>query len=248
MLRLILTLLFLLIFFIISIPLFLIEWIISKINKKAADTSSLKIVQAAFKGVAFFSGIKLTVKGEENIPTDESVLYVGNHRSFFDIVVTYPICKNLTGYIAKEGIFKVPILGTWMKRLYCLALNRENTREALKTILKAIEYIKSGISVCIFPEGTRSHDPENLLPFKEGSLKIAEKTGCAIVPFAICGSDDVFENHFPWIYSTNVIVEYGKPIYPKELDAEAKKNLGAYTQDIIQRMYTANRNAYLLNK
>ncbi len=241
MIRLILTLLFLLLFFIISIPVFLVEFIVSKINKQAADMSSLKIVQAAFKCVAFFSGVRLTVIGEENIPTGESVLYVGNHRSFFDIVVTYPICKGLTGYIAKEGVFKVPILGSWMKRLYCLALNRENTREALKTILKAIEYIKSGISVCIFPEGTRSHDPEKLLPFKEGSLKIAEKTGCAIVPIAICGTDDIFENHFPWVRSADVIVEYGEPIYPKQLDANTKKVLGAYTQEIIQEMYTNNR-------
>ena len=240
MLRLIFTLLFLLIFFIVSIPLFLIEWIIGKINKNAADRSSLTIVQWAFKAVAFCSGVKLTVIGEENIPVGEPVLYVGNHRSFFDIVVTYPRCKGLTGYIAKESILKVPILGTWMKKLYCLALNRDNTREALKTILKAIEYVKSGISICIFPEGTRSHDPDKLLPFKEGSLKIAEKTGCAIVPMSISNTDEILENHFPWIHSTHVILEYGQPIYPKTLDPAVRKVLGSYTQDIIQEMFTKN--------
>ncbi len=240
MIRLIFTLLFLLIFFIISIPLFLIEWIISRFNKDAADRSSLAIVQWAFKAVAFCSGVHLTVIGEENIPVGEPVLYVGNHRSFFDVVITYPRCKGLTGYIAKESILKVPILGTWMRRLYCLALNRDNTREALKTILKAIEYVKSGISICIFPEGTRSHDPDQLLPFKEGSLKIAEKTGCAIVPMSISNTDEILENHFPWIHSTNVILEYGQPIYPKTLEPEVKKALGSYTQDIIQEMFTRN--------
>ena len=85
--------------------------------------------------------------------SDEPVLYVGNHRSFFDILLTYSRCKRLTGYIAKKEMEKVPLLSIWMRFVYCLFLDRENPKEGLKTILKAIEYIKKGISICIFPEG-----------------------------------------------------------------------------------------------
>ena len=145
--------------------------------------SQLRIVQWGFRCVSFLSGIKLTVKGEENVPTDQPVLYIGNHRSFFDIVVTYARCPGLTGYISKDGVNKVPILGLWMRRLYCLFLDRKDLKQGLKVILTAIDQVKSGISICIFPEGTRNKDaehPDTLLPFKEGSFKIAQKTKCPI--------------------------------------------------------------------
>lgn len=147
----------------------------------------------------FLAGVHLTVEGKEHVPTDQAVLYIGNHRSIFDIVITYAQCPNLTGYISKDGVNKVPLLGIWMRRLYCLFLDRKDLKQGLKTILTAIDQVKSGISICIFPEGTRNRDREDattLLPFKDGSFKIAQKTGCPIIPMALTGTADIFENHF----------------------------------------------------
>ncbi len=98
------------------------------------------------------AGVHLTVEGKEHVPTDQAVLYIGNHRSIFDIVITYAQCPNLTGYISKDGVNKVPLLGIWMRRLYCLFLDRKDLKQGLKTILTAIDQVKSGISICIFPE------------------------------------------------------------------------------------------------
>lgn len=71
-------------------------------------------------------------------------------------------------------------------------------REGLKTILQAIDYVKNGISICIFPEGTRNNGEElSMLPFRDGALKIAEKTGCAIIPISMNNTADIFEAHFP---------------------------------------------------
>ena len=89
MIRVFLIAVFLIVFFLLSIPVFLIEWIIGKFNPRVRDISSLRIVQGAFKVVIFLSGVKLTVIGEENVPKDQPVLYIGNHRSYFDIVLTY---------------------------------------------------------------------------------------------------------------------------------------------------------------
>ena len=75
-----------------------------------------------------------------------------------------------------------------------------------------------------------------MLPFKEGSLKIAEKTGCPIIPMALTGTADIFENHLPWIRPAHVTLQYGEPIYPKELSKEDKKHLGSYTQGKILAM------------
>lgn len=241
--RTIITVLYVFLFLILGLPVLGIEWIISKFNKAHADMVQLRIVQWGLKCVAFISGVKLTVIGEENVPRDEPVLYIGNHRSFFDVVVTYARCPGLTGYIAKDGVNKVPIFRIWMKRLHCIFLKRDDMKEGLKVILKAIEYVKSGISICIFPEGTRNKDknnPTSLLPFKEGSFKIASKTGCKIVPMALIGTADILENHFPWIHSTDIKLIYGEPIDVSALDKDQQKHVGAYCQAVVEELIRSN--------
>ena len=243
MIRFICIAVFLILYLILSIPVFLVEWIIGKFNRRAKDISSLRIVQWGFKVILKMTGVTTTVIGEENVP-DEPVLFIGNHRSYFDILLTYSRCRRLTGYVAKKEMEKIPLLSTWMKNLYCLFLDRDNMREGLKTILQAIDYVKNGISICIFPEGTRNKVPDTFLPFHAGSFKIAEKSGCPIVPIALNNAGDVFEDHLPKIKKTHVVIEYGKPIYPKELDKETRKHLGIYCHDLIQD--TIKKNASLI--
>ena len=242
MISLLVIALFLVVFFIFSIPLYLIEWLIGKVNPHARDISSLRIVQGAFKIILFLSGCKLKVIGEEYVPKDEAVLYIGNHRSFFDVVITYARCPGLTGYLAKKEIEKVPFLSMWMRYLYCLFLDRKDIKQGLKTILTAIDHVKQGISIFIFPEGTRSTgaDQADLLPFHEGSFKVATKTDCLIVPVAITNTSQILEDHFPFIKSTQVTLEYGKPFRPSELSKEDRKIIGSYTRDIIQEMVKKN--------
>ncbi|SHK21126.1 lysophospholipid acyltransferase family protein [Hespellia stercorisuis] len=241
MIRFIIVCIFLILFLILSIPIFLVEWILGKFNPEKRDYSSLHIVQWAFRVIIRIAGITATVIGEENVP-DEPVLFIGNHRSYFDILLTYVRCKRLTGYVAKKEMEKIPLLSTWMRFLYCLFLNREDPREGLKMILTAIEYVKSGVSICIFPEGTRNKGEElSLLPFKEGAFKIATKTGCPIVPISLNHTAAIFEDHFPRIKKTHVTIEYGKPIYPNDLDPDVKKHIGNYCQNLISE--TIQRNA-----
>lgn len=240
MIRTILVAFIVTLYLILGIPVLLIEWVIGKFSPKAKDFSCLRLVQGAFKLIMFVTGVKLTVIGEENVPKDQAVLYVGNHRSYFDVVMTYARCPGLTGYIAKVEMLRIPLLRDWMKALYCLFLDRDDIKAGLKTILQGIEYIKRGISICIFPEGTRNHS-DTMMPFKEGSLKMAEKTGCPIIPMAITNSAEMFENHIPFIRRCHVILEYGKPILPAELSREERKFLGAYTQKKIQEMLDKNR-------
>ena len=240
MIRTFFVVLFVVLYLILGIPVLGIFWLISKKEawKEAAALAQLRLVQWAFRCICVISGVKLTVIGEEQVPTDEPVLYIGNHRSYFDIVISYARCPRLTGYIAKDGMEKVPLLSTWMRRLNCLFINRKDIKESLKTILAGIENVKRGISMCIYPEGTRGKGESELdmLPFKEGSLKIAEKTGCKIVPMAITGSANIFEKHIPFIRGSRVILEYGAPIDQKQLTKEEKKKLGSYCQNEILHM------------
>ena len=244
MIRFICIVIFLVLYLILSIPVFLVEWIIGKFSPEKKDYSSLRIVQWGFKVILKMTGVSATVIGEENIP-DEPVLFIGNHRSYFDILLTYSRCKRLTGYVAKKEMEKIPLLSTWMRNLYCLFLDRDDIKAGLKTILQAIDYVNRGISICIFPEGTRNKGEElSMLPFKDGAFKIATKTNCAIIPISLNNTSEIFEKHFPKIKKTHVVIEYGKPIYPDDLDKEEKKHIGTYVQNIIQE--TINKNAGLV--
>lgn len=244
MIRFICVAIFLFLYLILSTPVFLIEWLIRRKNHEKRDLAYLRIVQWGFRCILKISGVDTTVIGFENVP-DEPVLFVANHRSYFDILLTYSRCRRLTGYVAKKEMEKIPLLSTWMRYVYCLFLDRNDAKQGMKTILQAIDYIKNGISICIFPEGTRNTGEElSLLPFKEGSFKIAEKTGCAIVPISLNNTAQIFESHIPFVKKTHVIVEYGKPVYPKDLDKETRKHLAPYFEAIIKE--TIEKNAHLL--
>lgn len=236
-----LVLLFLLIFAIISIPLYFIEFIIGKINPHLKVKSSQAIVVTAFKMILFLCGVKVTVKGKENIPKEEAALFVFNHRSYFDILIGYTTVGKLAGFVAKKEMEKVPCISRWMRYLNCLFLDRENPREGLKTILQGIDLIKNGYSIFIAPEGTRNHG-EDMLPFKEGSLKMAEKSGCPIVPVAMNNTDTLFEQHMPWVHKGHIIIEYCKPINLNEISKEDRKFLGNYVQNIIRETLDKNSN------
>ena len=245
MIRFILVCIVVIAYLVLTIPVLLVEWIIGKFSPMTKDISSLRMVQAIFKFILWITGAKVTVIGEENVPKDQAVLYVTNHRSYFDILLTYSRCPIRTGYVAKKEMERYPLLSNWMRNLYCLFLDREDIKQGLKTILQAADYVKSGISVCIFPEGTRNNGEElSMLPFRDGALKIAEKTGCAIIPISMNNTADIFEAHFPRVKKVHVVIEYGKPIYPKELDKETRKHLGIYCHDLIQD--TIKKNASLI--
>ena len=158
----------------------------------ARDLETIKVVRSVFKVLLKLAGVTVTVKGAENIPEDTAVLYVGNHRSYFDILAGYTTVPTLLGFVAKKEMEKIPLLRTWMVNVNCLFLDRKNIKEGLKMILQGIEKVKNGVSIWIFPEGTRNpnEDITELLPFKEGSLKIAEKSGCPVIPVAMTGTAD----------------------------------------------------------
>ena len=243
--RTVLVVLFVFFFLVLTIPVMFVEWIIGKFNPDVKDRSSIKIVQWAFRCVLFLSGTKITVIGEENVPKDEPVLYIGNHRSYFDVVITYARTPGLCGYISKKEIERIPLLNIWMRYLHCLFLDRDNIKEGLAVILAAVNKVKNGISICIFPEGTRNSGEElSMLPFKDGAFKIATRTNCAIVPISMNNTSAIFENQLPKIKKVHVVIEYGKPIYPNDLEKDQKRHIGPYVQEIIQS--TIRKNAELV--
>ena len=137
MIRTILAAILIIFFFIVTIPVLFILWIIGLINMKVHDVISYGIMKIAFSIILFVCGAKVSVEGIDNIPKDKPVLYVGNHRSYFDIIVLYRYVVGPTGFIAKKEFRKVPVLGHWISCLHGIFLDRKDIKAGLKTILEA---------------------------------------------------------------------------------------------------------------
>ena len=245
MIRLILIATYLILFLILGIPMLLVLWVIGRSNPERSDRAAKAIVGWAFRCIIFLAGTRLIVRGTENIPADSAVLYVGNHRSYFDIVLTYSHFPGITGYVAKKEMLRYPLLKNWMKAIHCLFLDRDNIKEGLKTILKGVEEVKNGTSLCIFPEGTRNRENDTFLPFHDGSFKIAEKGGVPVVPMVLLNSAAIFEDHLPRIRRATVVIEFQKPVFLDRMDKSERKKTGTYVSQLIKDRYFELKQEYM---
>jgi 1-acyl-sn-glycerol-3-phosphate acyltransferase len=133
------------------------------------------------------AGVIVEVEGSELIPRDQPLIFMGNHQSNFDILVLFQAVPIRFNWLAKDELFKIPFFGRSMHSAGYIPINRGDGRDSLKSIDSAAELVRSGTSIAIFPEGTRSNDG-NLLPFKRGGFVLAAKAGVPIIPFSISGS------------------------------------------------------------
>lgn len=247
MIRFVLVIVVIIIDLILMIPFGIAVLISNLFGKNVRDSLVKLFMDFCFFGFKVLSGTKVTYKGLEKLPKDGPVLYVANHQSFFDVILVSPKLPKLTSYVCKKSFEKIPVFSQIMKLSYTLFLDRDDIKQGLKIILQAIEYIKSGISVFIFPEGTRSKTGE-MNDFKEGSMKVSTKTGCPIVPIAISNTSAIWEDHFPKITKEKVIIEVLDPIYPADFDKDAVKHIGKYCHDLIDEARKNNNSEICENK
>ena len=222
-------------FLVLTLPILFVLWLIGKNDPDKRDNIAFKMVRWIFRVIIVLSGIKLTVIGEENIPKDQGVVYIANHRSIFDIVITFSRFFAPTCIVAKKELERIPIFKTWLLYNKALLLDRNDLRQGMETIKKATDLAKNGTSVLIFPEGHRSksEDECKMLEFHEGSFRISTRSGCPVVPVALHNTREILEAHFPKIKGTHVTVEYLPPIYPETLSREDQKRLGATCREKI---------------
>lgn len=136
--------------------------------------------------------IRVHISGIEKIPKDEKVLFVCNHRSNFDPLITWHALKNWKiAFVSKPENFKVPFFGRIIRKCCLLPIDRKNPRKAIVTINMAAKLLKEQeVSVGIYPEGTRSKTCQ-LLPFHNGVFKIAQKAEAPIVVLSITGTEKI---------------------------------------------------------
>ena len=175
-------------------------------------------------------GIDLEIIGKDNIPKEPCV-FIGNHTSILDIpILAYTADRNI-GFIAKKELLKAPFIGYWLKRGCCVALDRDNPREAIRVINEGSDNVKKGLSMAIFPEGTRSKDGE-VAEFKKGSLKLATKAKAPIVPVTIDGAYKSYEKDKKF-QPSKVVITFGKAIHTDNLSRDEEKLLTDKVRDVV---------------
>lgn len=239
--RLVLTVIVLVLLLLIGLVMHVITWIVGRFDQAACLRMRSSYMRLALKLLWVFGGGKATVIGTENIPTDRAVLFVGNHRSIMDVVLAGHLIPVPVGFISKIELKKIPLLNLMMEDINCLFLDRKDDRQALKVILKAIELIKGGQSMFVFPEGTRSKVEGELLPFHAGSFKIATKPKVPVVPVTITGMGDVLEDHFPKLKRVPVVIEFAPPIETAAMSRDEIRELPDRVRDLIAETYERNR-------
>jgi 1-acyl-sn-glycerol-3-phosphate acyltransferase len=163
------------------------------------------------KSILFVSRIKVAVRGNSHIDPSKSYIFMSNHQSNFDIPVLLSHLKVHFRWLAKAELFKIPLFGAAMKRAGYISIDRTNRASAIKSINRAAEIIREGVSVIIFPEGTRSRDG-HIRPFKKGGFVLAIDSGVAIVPVVLHGTRRIMPKGRLHILSGNVLVEIHEPI------------------------------------
>jgi 1-acyl-sn-glycerol-3-phosphate acyltransferase len=168
--------------------------------------------------IIFFLGIKVHVDGKENLPPQQSVCYMANHQSMLDIAAIVGPVNLWASVMAKAEVRRIPVINLWCYALDCVFINRVSPHDAINAIRSGVELLKSGKSMLIFPEGTRSKSG-SIGEMKKGSLKLATRSKSVIVPMTIKGLRAGLEQ-LHGFRRVHAYVSIGKPIYTDKLSAE----------------------------
>ncbi|MCR5627394.1 MAG: 1-acyl-sn-glycerol-3-phosphate acyltransferase [Lachnospiraceae bacterium] len=248
MIRFIILLLLVIFYLIITIPIWIIALILRLFNKHAATMIGRGIANFGFFVAKLMAGIKLKLEDMDKVPDSavKKVVFIGNHRSFFDIILSNLSYKGPLGFVAKKELLLVPSLNVWMYLINCRFIDRKNMKQSIKVLTDACEDVNRGFSsMMIFPEGTRNKGKEGtILKFHSAALKIAVKAGCTIVPVGISNSRSVFEAQFPALKPSTVVIRYGDPIDTSALSAEEKKNVADTVSVKVQELLDKNMGLY----
>jgi len=156
-------------------------------------------------------GIKVKLHGSENIIKGKGHIYVSNHLSYLDILVLLATIPDNIRMVYRSEISKIPVFGWAMLACGFISIDRTNIKSAIRSLEKGAKKIKKGISILIFPEGTRSPDGKTG-EFKRGMFLLAEQSGADIIPVSISGTYELLKRDTYKVKSGKVNIVIGKPM------------------------------------
>ena len=176
------------------------------------------------KSILFVSRIDVTVRGISNVDQSQSYIYMSNHQSNFDIPVLLACLPVQFRWLAKAELFRIPIFGRGMRAAGYISIDRFNQESAFESIKVAARKIKEGVSVMIFPEGTRSIDGK-IRPFKKGGFILAVDSGVPIIPIILHGTRSIMPKGRIRVQSGHVYMDIQPPIETSGYTRESKDDL-----------------------
>lgn len=163
------------------------------------------------------------VYGKENVPNEGALIFAGNHRHAFDPVVVMSSTKRRVHYMAKEEIFK-GLHGILFEKIGLIKVYRKKSNPT--AVIESENILKNGGTIGIFPEGTRNRTKNELLKFRHGAVRLAEKTNTPIIPFAIRGKYKLFRR--------KIEIEFGRPIDVSNMEVE---EANSYLEQEVLKLY-----------
>jgi 1-acyl-sn-glycerol-3-phosphate acyltransferase len=163
------------------------------------------------KIILWGTGVRVQVKGLSNIDKHKPYIFIPNHLSFFDIFALLAYLPVNFKFILKKELIRIPVLGWSMKRAGYISIDRSSPAKARRTLMRAVERIKSGTSLVMFAEGTRGYNG-HLQPLKRGAFQLAIASGVPVVPVAIKGTREIMPKGSFTLRKGSIVIQLENPI------------------------------------
>ena len=191
--------------------------------------------------ILFAAGVKLHVEGLEKIDPRKSYIFIGNHQSHFDVLSVFSALPLTVRFMAKKELFKIPVFGWSLYASGTIRIDRSNRERAIKSMNNALDRIKRGVSVVVFPEGTRSEDGK-IRDFKKGGFVLAIKGRIPIVPVSISGSRFILPKNTIRINPGEIKIIINEPIQTDQFNYQEREKLSSEVRRIIVENYDEHFN------
>jgi 1-acyl-sn-glycerol-3-phosphate acyltransferase len=183
-------------------------------------------------------GVKMVVVGREQLDVKTAYIYMSNHVSNIDPPAQVPELPQRIAVMAKAELFKIPILGKAMRLAQFVPVDRKNRDAAIDSVREAVRTVQSGMSMLVYPEGTRSRDGK-MLPFKKGPFHLAIESGVPVVPITLIGTQKAWPKGKFAIYPVTVTMIFHAPIDPKQF--ESREELLTKVREVIASALPADQ-------
>ena len=177
------------------------------------------------------AGIRVRVEGLENIPPGVCI-FAANHVSNMDPLAFVPAIPRRVSLLAKDKIFRIPILSKAMRLAKLIPVDRADREAAASSVAIAVQYLKEGMSFAVYPEGTRSRDGR-LLPFKKGTFVMAIEAGVPVVPVSIAGAQTLMRKGDWTVQPGEVTIRFGRAVDASKYTMDHRSELLARVESLV---------------